>query len=230
MKNSIYILLLGPILGLFMACQSGQEKPGGYQTIDIKTPKGNGTEDYITADYESRDRTVWQKPEIVISRLGDLTNKTVVDLGAGSGFFAFRVLPNAKKVIALDIDQRFITFMDSLKQELDKPLRDKFITRLVAPNDAKLQAKEADAVIIVNTYMFIENRVEYMKNLRKGMSSGAVVLIVDFKEKNLPVGPPTNLKIPLSTVERELQQAGFKVKQADDTSLDYQYIITAINP
>ena len=50
-----------------------------------------------------------------------------------------------------------------------------------------------------------------------------------YKEKNIPVGPPTNTKVPLSVVEKELKQAGFKNIKSDDTSLDYQYIITATN-
>jgi hypothetical protein len=30
-------------------------------------------------------------------------------------------------------------------------------------------------------------------------------------------------------VEKELRQAGFKITVSDDTSLDYQYIVTASN-
>ena len=86
-----------------------------------------------------------------------------------------------------------------------------------------------DAVIIVNTYMYIGDRVAYMQKLRQGIAKGGMVLIVDYKEKNIPVGPPTNSKVSVSTVEKELKQAGFKNIKSDDTSLDYQYIITATN-
>jgi SAM-dependent methyltransferase len=161
--------------------------------------------------------------------LGDLSTQTVADLGAGTGFFAFRIVQKAKKVVALDIDQRFITLMDSSKQELSPELRAKFEARLVDVDDAKLKKGETNAVIIVNTYMYIQNRVEYMQKLRQGIAKGGKVLIVDYKEKNIPVGPPVSIKVPLSLVEKELKQAGFKQINADDTSLDYQYIITAVN-
>jgi ubiquinone/menaquinone biosynthesis C-methylase UbiE len=183
----------------------------------------------LIADYESRDRLIWQKPDMIINRLGDLSNQTVADLGAGTGFFAFRIVQKAKKVLALDIDQRFITLMDSSKQELSPELRAKFEARLVDVDDAKLKKGETNAVIIVNTYMYIQNRVDYMKKLRQGIAKGGKVLIVDYKEKNIPVGPPVSIKVPLSVVEKELKQAGFKQINSDDTSLDYQYIITAIN-
>lgn len=210
-------------------CKQNREKPGGYQGSEQNgSNKKNGFNDLV-ADYESKDRLIWQKPDMVITRLGNLSTQTVVDLGAGTGFFAFRMVTQAKKVIALDIDRRFITFMDSAKTELSPTLRERFETRLVETNDPKLKPGEANAVIIVNTYMYIQNRVDYMKLLRKGIAKGGKVLIVDYKEKNIPVGPPVSIKIPLSIVEKELKQAGFKQINSDDTSLDYQYIITAVN-
>lgn len=212
------------------SCIQNQEKPGGYQgNQNTEVDKKNNGFNDLVSDFESKDRLIWQKPDMVINRLGDLSTQTVVDLGAGTGFFAFRLVPKAKKVIALDIDKRFITFMDSAKVELSPELRTRFETRLVDTDNPKLNKGEANAVIIVNTYMYIQNRVEYMKRLREGIAKGGTVLIVDYKEKNIPVGPPVSIKLPLSTVEKELKQAGFKQIKADDTSLDYQYIITAVN-
>jgi SAM-dependent methyltransferase len=233
MKQTINIFILFALIVAVWACQQNRERPGGYQTSDttaIQTGiKKTGTFDDLVSDYNSRDRLIWQKPDMVINRLGDLSNKTVVDLGAGTGFFAFRVIPKAKKTIALDIDQRFVSLMDSAKRELPSELRNRFEARLVEPDNPKLKKGEADAVIIVNTYMYISERVAYMQRLRQGMSKGGLVLIVDYKEKTIPVGPPVSAKVPLAMVEKELKQAGFKVTVLDDTSLDYQYIVTAVN-
>ena len=230
--TEIKILFLAIALIALNARQQNRERPGGYQSTDSQTTHNhettNGIDD-LRQDWESRDRLVWQKPDMVIKRLGDLSLKTVADLGAGTGFFAFRLVPIAKKTIALDIDPRFITFMDSAKKEMNAELRSRFEARLVEFDDAKLKKGEVDAVIIVNTYMYISDRVAYMQKLRQGISKGGMVLIVDYKEKNIPVGPPTNSKVSVSTVEKELKQAGFKNIKSDDTSLDYQYIITATN-
>ncbi|HEY9704705.1 MAG TPA: methyltransferase domain-containing protein [Allocoleopsis sp.] len=230
MKKSQNITILLILIIAAFSCKQNQEKPGGYQTPDTTTNKNKvNVFDDLVADFESKDRLIWQKPEMVIHLLGDLSDKTVADLGAGTGFFAFRIVPKAKKVIAIDIDKRFITFMDSAKNELPIELRDRFEARLVDPDDAKLKPNEVDAVIIVNTYMYISNRIDYMKKLRRGVTKGGKVLIVDYKEKNIPVGPPVSIKISLSNVEKELREAGFSRIVADDTSLDYQYIITAYN-
>ena len=143
---------------------------------------------------------------MVISMLGDLNGKTVADIGAGSGYFAFRLTP---------------------KVRLPESYRNRFESRLAKPDDPMLGPGEADAVIIVNTYAYIDNRTQYLKTLYKGIASRGRLLIVDFKKNDIPVGPPDHFRITLNDVRRELVSAGFKVVQVDLESLDYQYIIIA---
>ncbi len=67
--------------------------------------------------FEDQNRDIWQKPDRVIDILGPLEGKTVVDLGAGTGYFAFRLIQDAAKVIAIDIDPDFI------KNRFDQTIR-----------------------------------------------------------------------------------------------------------
>lgn len=178
--------------------------------------------------YESKDRVFWQKPELVISKMGDLSDKVVADIGAGSGYFARRLAMRAKRVIAIDIDPRFIHFMDSLKmvEQLDR-----FETRLAEPMDPRLDSGEVDIVLMVNTYLYLPDRVAYLKNLKKSIKPGGRIFIIDFKKKKIPItDPPARIRIPLYQVEQELEAAGYRIVESDDTSLDYQYIIVAERP
>jgi SAM-dependent methyltransferase len=191
---------------------------------------GMGNFEGLVADYESKDRGIWQKPEMVISLLGDLEGKTVADIGAGTGYFTFRLVPRAKKVIGIDIDRRFIQFLDSVKVRLPATYRDRFETRLAQLDDPLLRPAEADAVMIVNTYGYMGNRVQYLKTLIRGIKPGGQLLIIDFKKNNLPVGPPDEFKVALGQVEKELITAGFSISKVDKDALDYQYIVIAQNP
>src|SRR5690606_26217477 len=90
----------------FLAVSSCKEKPA-VRATDIET----GSKDTVTASVPEVDsmeynasRTVWQKPASVISKLGDLSDKVVADIGAGTGYFSFRLAFHAHKVIAVDID------------------------------------------------------------------------------------------------------------------------------
>lgn len=240
--HCLYCLFIA-LLAVFTACRedasSTRPDPPGSLLREQPTPAtrvsepsplprtGAGSFENLVADYESKDRGIWQKPNMVISLLGDLEGKTVADIGAGTGYFTFRMVPKAKKVIGIDIDQRFIDFMDSVKVRVDVRYRDRFETRLAKPDDPLLRPEEVDAVVLVNTYGYIQNRVKYLKTLWKGIAPGGRLLIIDFKKNNLPIGPSEEYKVALSQVERELLTSGFSIDKVDQDALDYQYIILA---
>ncbi|MBK9018235.1 MAG: class I SAM-dependent methyltransferase [Saprospiraceae bacterium] len=183
----------------------------------------------LLKQYDPPGRDVWQKPEVVIGKMGDLSNKTVADIGAGSGFFSRRLAQQAKRVIAVELDPRFIQFMDSIKLvELKPEYQKRFETRLGLPNDPRLKPGEADIVLVVNTYIYIQNRVEYLKNLLNVLPEGGKIIVVDFKKKRMPIKyPKADVRLELYEVENELEAAGFSNFRSDDCSLDYQYIVMA---
>lgn len=233
MKPSFFTLLLSIVLLCFSACgdPSGDAPLSPNSSVDsTKNKSGKKGEDLdeIIQQYEPPGRVVWQKPEMVIEKMGDLSEKTVADLGAGSGFFARRLAQHAEKVIALDLRPDLISFIDSTKMELKPEYRERLETRLVTPTDSQLKPNEADLILIVNTYIYIENRAEYLKHLLSVLPEGGQVLIVDFKKKRMPIRiPPHSIRLELFEVENELDAAGFSRIISDDQSLDYQYIVMA---
>ncbi len=186
---------------------------------------GDGTSSQSLFDDENRD--IWQKPDRVIDLLGPLDGKTVVDLGASSGYFSFRLLPHAGKVIAIDIDQKYIDFLEKKKSLLPEQQQSKFESRLAKPDDPLLDDREADAILLVSTYVYIQDRIDYFTRLKSKLADDGKIVIIEFKKKSIPNGPPDEEKVALSQVERELQAAGYQSIETDDRTLDYQYIVTA---
>ena len=181
----------------------------------------------LVQSYEDKDRVIWQKPSVVINMLGNLEGKTVADIGAGTGYFAFRLVPLAKKVIAIDIEPQMIGFMDSVRHRLSEEAAARFDTRLAKLDDPLLQPEEVDAVVLVNTYGYLDNRVEYLKTVAKGINGNGKLLIIDFKKNHLPIGPADEYKVSDLQTQLDLREAGFQVKTVDLNTLDYQYIILA---
>lgn len=226
--------LIFALLWITFSCQNDrgsqttEEPRNQIQPVDTTTPTNGRRKPGITEDYENTDRVIWQKPDLVIDLLGDLSGKTVADIGAGTGFFALRLVPQAKKVIAIDIDQRFVNYLDSVKiLELPEHLQSRLEARLATPADPGLKPNEADIVLIVNTFMYIGNRIEYLRILRKGMAKGGKLIIVDFKKKRTPIGPPSEMRLPIHVVEEALYTAGYQNITTNDTALDYQYFVVA---
>lgn len=187
--------------------------------------------DGFKATYENTDRVVWQRPNLIIGLLGngDLSKKTIADIGSGPGFFAKRITPLAQKVIALDIDQNFLDFIDSTKVlELATDIQPRLETRLTPRDAPRLSPKEVDAVLIVNTFMYIDNKLDYLQKLKPCIKEGGRLVIVDFKRKRTALGPrPRSHRAPLYQVEDLLHEAGYRNIQAIDTELNYQYILIA---
>jgi ubiquinone/menaquinone biosynthesis C-methylase UbiE len=179
----------------------------------------------LVARFEDPARAQWQKPGEVIASLGPLEGKIVADIGAGTGYFAFPLAKKAAKVIAIDIDQRFLDYIEQ-KKEAGKTGAS-IETRLTTPDSPGLKPGEADVVLLVDTFHHIENRVEYLKKLKRVLSKAGLLVIIDFKNQKPPPGPPIEIRLAPEQVEAELKSAGFVAVSTDLDLLPYQYIINS---
>lgn len=177
--------------------------------------------------YMGEDRFHWQRPDFVIEQLGDISDKVIADLGAGSGYFSFRLVKKAARLIAIDIDPNMIALLEEEKSYYSEEIQSRFEARLATPNHAGLNGGEVDIILVVNTYPYISDRVQYFRKLREALKPGGLLMIVDFKKRNLPIGPSKESKVSLNTVEEELSEAGYTRIVSDDYSLVYQYIVKA---
>ena len=237
MKNYILLLFIATLLTGILSCvndglgpsQSTKHTTAHEYDPSIPQNKPTPSTDPDLTQKES-NRWIWQKPELVIRKLGNLDNKTVVDIGAGPyGYFSFIIAGKtpAKKVIALDIDEEAVKFMQDARKLLPDARRDKFETRLVKPNDPMLNSSEADVVMIVNTVTYFEDPVDYLTNLRRGIANGGRLVIIDFKKRTTTIGPNTADRIAIGELEIILKKAGYTNIEFDDRTLEYQYIVTA---
>ncbi len=231
MKTARLLFPLGLLVYFFLFAQSCDPNvaEGDYLYPD-ESPKGQvETEDESEGereDYRDTNRDLWQKPEMIFDLLGDLTDKTVADIGAGTGWFTLRLAPHVGKVIALDVDPAVVAQLDStINGELEEAIRDRVDIRLVPEDDPQLKSNEVDAVLIVNTFAYMPNRAEYLAQLKSAIKPNGKLIIVDFKRRRTPVGPPSDVRIPLYKVEDLLYQVGFQNIEVNDTALDYQWII-----
>ncbi len=182
---------------------------------------------------EKDDRQSWQKPDEFISKLGNLSTKTIADLGAGIGYFSFKLLPKAQKVIAIDVDKDKIDILNGFKNSYKSSLKDKLDIRLATSDNPMLEKSEVDIILIVNTIAYIDSRIDYFTNIKEALKAEGQIIIVDFKTKRIPDfvnAPPFTEREYLHVLEEELIEAGYIITETDDTSLEYQFIIFAQLP
>jgi SAM-dependent methyltransferase len=177
---------------------------------------------------ERPDRAKWQKPDEVVAALGLKGSETVVDLGAGSGYFTFRmarVLPKGK-VVAIDCQPEMIRHIHH------KAMSDGIANveaRIAKPDDPGIPPK-ADLVFVCDVLHHVANRSEWLKKLHAEMASGARLVLIEFRSGKLPEGPPAAVKIPKAKLISLLAEAGFTLQEDRADLLPYQEYLVFVKP
>ena len=173
--------------------------------------------------FDSPERDAYQQPKKVLTYIGDVQGKKILDIGAGTGYFSFKLAANGADVIAGDVDDRFQNY---IKEKIEKENAPKVALRKLPYDSPALTEKEVDKVLIVNTYHHIEDRINYFNQVLKGLTTGGELIVIDFKKQDGP-GPPVKMKMFADFITKELKQAGFTAFEINDELLEHQYIIRA---
>jgi SAM-dependent methyltransferase len=181
----------------------------------------------FSASFDNPARDAWQQPEAVLDLMKIAPASTVVDLGAGTGYFvprlSQRVGPQGK-VLALDVEPQMIEFMNRRVQEQKLTNVE---PRVVQPNDPGLLPGSVSRILIVNTWHHIGQRPSYAEKLAAALDATGEVWIVDFT-LDADRGPPPEYRLPAEQVVRELEQGGLRAQVVEPEPLPQQYIVRAM--
>lgn len=221
------IFLLALVTALCAACNGRSSENAVEGTVSQERSAGaeRGLPQVETYAHRLDDpsRDDWQKPEEVVALLDCPRGSTVVDLGAGTGYFLPFLSPavgEEGRVLGLDIAPETV---DWLRDRADKEGLTNVDARTVAADDPDLGRRSADRILVVNTWHHIDRRVAYAKKLLRALRKDGKLLIVDFT-MDATMGPPAHKRLRVDTVMGELEAAGFKTELLEET-LPYQYVI-----
>jgi len=173
--------------------------------------------------FDSPERNKWQRPAKVIRIIGLNGGETVADVGAGTGYFT-QVLSRAVgpqgKVFAIDIEPEMLEYIDQ-REDLG---RAEIVTVQADPDDPKLPDGEVDVILVVNTWHHIDGRTEYLKKLRRALDTEGRVVVIDWREGELPMGPPPGSKLSRDAVVAEFEGTGWSLV-TESVLLPYQYFL-----
>lgn len=173
---------------------------------------------------EDPARDAYQMPHEVLTALKLKPGEAVADLGAGSGYFTFRLahhVGNSGRVYAVDVSPDMIVH---LNQRIRDVRLKNVVTILSAPDDPLLADASVDRFFICDTWHHIENHSRYLALLKKMLKPGGQIVMVDFKKTQTPMGPPMEMRIDRADLVKELETNGFRLK-AEHTFLPHQYFL-----
>jgi predicted methyltransferase len=172
---------------------------------------------------ERPDRALWQKPDQIMDAVHVAERSIVADIGAGAGWFTIRLAQRVGpkgKVYAQDV-QRLM--LDAIKRRVQREGLENVTTVQANGNDPMLPAHTLDAILMVDAYQEVENRVVYLRNLANALRPTGRIGIVNWKPGRGGPGPDASERVAQSVVEADAAAAGLKVVDHED--LPYQYLL-----
>ena len=170
--------------------------------------------------YEGFDRDDWQLPQRVLSALELRPGDRVADIGAGGGYFSFRfaeaVGPEGR-VYAVDVDDDMLAY---LEERVAEEGHENVEVVRGAFEDPLLPDGQIDLVFLSNTYHHIQDRPTYFHGVRRDLSPGGRVAILELDDRSWLPRTIGHFSEP-DAVAREMEEAGYR-RVADHAFLDRQ--------
>jgi ubiquinone/menaquinone biosynthesis C-methylase UbiE len=131
------------------------------------------------ASLNSPWRARWQQPEVVIHSLTLQPGMQVADLGAGGGYFTFRLadaVGPTGKVYAVDVDKGNLDYIAHRAKEQGYTNVE---TVLAKYDDPLIPQGGVDLIFSCNVYHHLENRSEYFRSAARYLKPDGRVAIID---------------------------------------------------
>lgn len=186
---------------------------------DLHGPRD--TERYISM-LASEERVKQLKPELVAEKLDqrlDLSADAVIaDVGCGPGVFEwpFAALVPRGFVFAADVEP---AQLDALREGLAARDIRNVVPVLASYDTPHLPPDSCDLIFVADTYHHIEDRITYFKRLRASLTAKGALVLLEFKDGELPIGPPPAHKVPRATRHAELEAAGYTLEESLGTHI-----------
>ncbi|HUK41491.1 MAG TPA: methyltransferase domain-containing protein [Candidatus Acidoferrales bacterium] len=172
-------------------------------------------------------RDVYQKPHEVIAALGLKPGEVVADVGAGSGYFTFRLahqVGDKGKIYAVDVSPDMILHINRRIRELKVS---NVISLLADPDDPLLPDRSVNRFFFSESWHHIENQTKYLALMKRMLKPGGEIVMIDFHKRESPVGPPLSMKIAREDLIKQMETNGFRLTK-EHTFLPYQYFLVFV--
>lgn len=222
---SVFLLLLN-----LNACNSSQAQKeqvtsNGY-TIKEPHPDGTGKV-YLGREIAGimgaggggwLERNTRQEEENVALAIENMSlnpKSVVADIGAGTGYYTFRIAPKVSegKVYAVDVQDPFLSSLNKRKDDLGLSNVEVVKGGSQSPNlpDASL-----DLAIMVDVYHELEFPMEMLQSIYKALKPNGRLLLLEYRAEDDSVPIKELHKMSVKQVNKELTANGFRLSEKKD--------------
>lgn len=158
---------------------------------------------------ERLSREAEEQPEKTVEQLELNSDDVVADIGAGSGYFSFRIarqVPDGK-VYAVDIQPEMLDAVAFLKEENNISNVETVLGQEDNPN---LPDESIDLAFMVDAYHEFAYPREMMTEIVKALKPGGRVVLLEYRKENPMIMIKPLHKMTQKQVKKELKAVGLK--------------------
>lgn len=223
---------------VLLGCASGQVKPPPkdtsiytqkpphpdgigkmYQGREIAHVMGAAGGEWLERDTRQQEEDV----TLAISKMPLRRNSVVADIGAGTGYYSFRIAPKiaAGTLYAVEVQDAFV---DALKKKAGA-LHLQNVT-VVKGSDAapNLPDSSVDLAFMVDVYHELEYPHEMLQALYKALKPDGKLLLVEYRAEDPAIPIKALHKMSVAQANKELAANGFTLYK-EETVLPIQHFL-----
>lgn len=194
---------------VFVEYTTGPASPDGigkfFHGREISHVMGHRAIDWL----ERGNREQEEAPSKAIAAIELAPNAVLADIGAGSGYYSFRLSEKVPqgKIVAVDIQPEMLDFLRKRSAELGITNVEPHLGTI---EDVKLPAASLDAALMVDAYHEFSHPREMLASLRHALKPGGRIFLLEFRGED-PLVPIKPLhKMTEAQARLELESAGFR--------------------
>ena len=164
---------------------------------------------------ERNTRNEEENTSLAINKLPINSKSVVADIGAGSGYYSFKIAEKVKggKVYAVEIQDEFIDILNNTKQQ--KKVENIEVVKGSEQNP-NLPVNSIDIAIMVDVYHELAYPHEMLSALAKALKPDGKILLLEYREEDPDINIKALHKMSLKQVSKEMEANGFKLYKKED--------------
>lgn len=164
-------------------------------------------------DWLERDsRPQEENTDLAIENLPVSKNSVVADIGAGTGYYTFRIAQRVPdgKVYAVEIQEDALQYLRNRSKSLELNHVEPIQGGEKSPN---LPENSVDLAIMVDVYHELLYPHEMLKEIKKSLKPNGKLLLIEYRGEDPKVGIKKLHKMTVDQIKKELSANGFHMVQ-----------------
>lgn len=153
----------------------------------------------------------------ILSKIGIGEKQSVAELGCGKfGFFVFplaRLVGRQGRVYAVDILKPTLEEISREAKKENFPQIYPIWSNLEIFKATKIETSSLDGALLINVLHQSEKKVEILREAIRLLKRGGKLLIIEWKDIDLPLGPSPERRVNLNSLKIAVPKIGLNIKE-----------------